>query len=214
MSLHKFLLAIVLLALINPVTASSGQVILVLGDSISSAYGIDKEEGWVALLQQRLDSSRPGWRVINASVSGDTTRTGLKRLGPALDAHSPAILIVELGGNDGLRGLPFSEIRESLSAIVETATKRGVQVLLAGIRLPPNYGEAYNSIFTGIYSEVAGKYGIPLVPKLMDQVAEKRELMQEDGIHPTAAAQPQLLDNVWAELEPMLDSVTQAKIEN
>jgi acyl-CoA thioesterase-1 len=205
---------IVLLALIAPATASARQVILVLGDSISSAYGIDKEQGWVALLQQRLDSQHPGWRVINASVSGDTTRTGLNRLGPALDAHRPAILIVALGGNDGLRGLPFSEIRESLSSIIETATKRGVQVLLAGIRLPPNYGEAYNSIFTGIYSEVAGEYDIPLVPKLMHEVAEKSELMQEDGIHPTAEAQPQLLENVWVKLEPMLDSVNQAIAED
>ena len=211
MSLHKFLLIIVLLALIAPTAASARQVILVLGDSISSAYGIDKEQGWVALLQQRLDSQYPGWEVINASVSGDTTRTGLKRLAPALDAHRPAILIVELGGNDRLRGLPFSEIRESLSSIVETARQRDVQVLLAGIRLPPNYGEAYNSIFTGIYSEVAGKYDISLVPQLMYQVAEKSELMQEDGIHPTAEAQPQLLENVWVELESMLDSVSQAK---
>jgi acyl-CoA thioesterase I len=202
---------IVLLGLIAPTTASARQVILVLGDSISSAYGIDKEQGWVALLQQRLDSQYPGWQVINASVSGDTTRTGLKRLAPALDAHRPAILIVELGGNDGLRGLPFSEIRESLSGIVETARQSDVQVLLAGIRLPPNYGEAYNSIFTGIYSEVAGKYDISLVPQLMYQVAEKSELMQEDGIHPTAEAQPQLLDNIWVELEPMLESVSQAK---
>ena len=202
---------IVLLVLIAPTAASARQVILVLGDSISSAYGIDKEQGWVALLQQRLDSQYPGWEVINASVSGDTTRTGLKRLAPALDAHRPAILIVELGGNDGLRGLPFSEIRESLSSIVETARQRDVQVLLAGIRLPPNYGEAYNSIFTGIYSEVAGKYDISLVPQLMYQVAEKSELMQEDGIHPTAEAQPQLLENVWVELESMLDSVSQAK---
>jgi acyl-CoA thioesterase-1 len=211
MSFHKFLLMIVLLVLIAPTAASARQVILVLGDSISSAYGIDKEQGWVALLQQRLDSQYPGWEVINASVSGDTTRTGLKRLAPALDAHRPTILIVELGGNDGLRGLPFSEIRESLSSIVETARQRDVQVLLAGIRLPPNYGEAYNSIFTGIYSEVAGKYDISLVPQLMYQVAEKSELMQEDGIHPTAEAQPQLLENVWVELESMLDSVSQAK---
>ena len=200
-----------LLLLFGPVPAVAKQTILILGDSISSAYGIDKEQGWVALLQQRLDSHYPGWQVINASVSGDTTRTGLNRLGPALDEHRPTILIVELGGNDGLRGLPFSEIRTSLSAIIETALARDVQVLLAGIRLPPNYGEAYNSIFTGIYSEVAGKYDISLVPQLMYQVAEKSELMQEDGIHPTAEAQPQLLENVWVELESMLDSVSQAK---
>lgn len=211
MSFQKFLLLVLLLAPVAPATGFSGQTILILGDSISSAYGIDKEEGWVALLQQRLDSRHPGWRVVNASVSGDTTRTGLNRLSPALDEHQPEILIVGLGGNDGLRGLPFTEIRESLSAIVETARERGVNVLLAGIRLPPNYGEAYNSIFNGIYSEVAGKYSIPLVPKLMNEVADYPELMQEDGIHPTAEAQPQLLENVWVELEPMLESVSQAK---
>ena len=211
MSSRKLLIAVLLLLLFGPVPAVAKQTILILGDSISSAYGIDKEQGWVALLQQRLDSHYPGWQVINASVSGDTTRTGLNRLGPALDEHRPTILIVELGGNDGLRGLPFSEIRTSLSAIIETALARDVQVLLAGIRLPPNYGEAYNSIFTGIYSEVAGKYDISLVPQLMYQVAEKSELMQEDGIHPTAEAQPQLLENVWVELESMLDSVSQAK---
>jgi acyl-CoA thioesterase-1 len=214
MSFQKFLLFVLLLAPIVPATGFSGQTILILGDSISSAYGIDKEEGWVALLQQRLDNLHPGWRVVNASVSGDTTRTGLNRLAPALDEHQPGILIVELGGNDGLRGLPFTEIRESLSAIVETARERDVRVLLAGIRLPPNYGEAYNSIFNGIYSEVAGKYGIPLVPKLMDKVADYPELMQEDGIHPTAEAQPQLLENVWVELEPMLEPVSQARVED
>ena len=200
-----------LLLLFGPVPAVAKQTILILGDSISSAYGIDKEQGWVALLQQRLDSHYPGWQVINASVSGDTTRTGLNRLGPALDEHRPTILIVELGGNDGLRGLPFSEIRTSLSAIIETALARDVQVLLAGIRLPPNYGEAYNSIFTGIYSELAGKYAISLVPRLMAQVADNSELMQEDGIHPTAEGQPQLLENVWVVLEPLLSGTLETR---
>lgn len=190
-----------------PATASGQHTILILGDSISSAYGIDKDEGWVALLQQRLNSEHPGWRVVNASVSGDTTRTGLNRLEPALDEHQPSILVVGLGGNDGLRGLPFSEIRTSLSAIIEKAQQRNVDVLLAGIRLPPNYGEAYNSLFTAIYSDLAGKYEIPLIPKLLDQVADNRELMQEDGIHPKAAGQPQLMENVWKQLEPMLTTV-------
>ncbi|MEJ2308932.1 MAG: arylesterase [Gammaproteobacteria bacterium] len=203
-SLRKLLIALLLWLLPGAVPASGQESILILGDSISSAYGIDKEQGWVALLQQRLDNAYPGWRVINASVSGDTTRTGLNRLGPALDEHRPSILIVELGGNDGLRGLPFSEIRQSLSAIIETAIGRDVRVLLVGIRLPPNYGEAYNNAFTGIYSELAGEFAIPLVPRLMEGVADDPELMQEDGIHPTAGGQPRLLENVWAGLEPML----------
>ena len=186
--------------------ATEQQTILILGDSISSAYGIDKEQGWVALLQQRLDTEYPGWKVVNASVSGDTTRTGLNRLGPALDQHRPDILIVELGGNDGLRGLPFTEIRQSLSAIIEMARSRDIRVLLTGIRLPPNYGEAYNSYFASIYRELAGKYDIPLVAGFMDEVAGNSELMQEDGIHPAVEGQPQLLENVWVELEPMLST--------
>ena len=196
---------IVLLVLIAPTAASARQVILVLGDSISSAYGIDKEQGWVALLQQRLDSQYPGWEVINASVSGDTTRTGLKRLAPALDAHRPAILIVELGGNDGLRGLRPSITRRNMSSMIEQSQASGARVLLAGIKLPPNYGAAYIEQFESIYPDLASEFGTLLVPFFMQGVVFESGMMQDDGIHPTVEAQPLILDAVWVVLEPLLD---------
>ena len=204
MSFQKFLLIVLLLAPVAPATGFSGQTILILGDSISSAYGIDKEEGWVALLQQRLDSRNPGWRVVNASVSGDTTRTGLGRLDAALKQHQPAIVIVALGGNDGLRGLPFSEIESSLASIIERCQQHHTRVLLAGVRLPPNYGSAYNQAFAAVYDRLAKRYAIPLVPRLLDDVAEHRDWMQPDDIHPTASAQPRIMQNVWAGLKPLL----------
>lgn len=186
-------------------TASS-PTILVLGDSISGAYGINSHEGWVALLQQRLTQKGFNYRVVNASVSGDTTRTGLNRLDNALQQHQPAIVIVALGGNDGLRGLPFSEIETSLTGIIQTCQQQNVTVLLAGVRLPPNYGAFYNTRFATLFQQLSDTYQVALVPKLLDQVADHRDLMQADGIHPTAAAQAQILDNVWPHLQPLLRS--------
>ena len=165
--------------------------LLVLGDSLSGAWGIDTAAGWVALLQQQLAKEGYEYRVINASVSGDTTRTGLSRINAALKEHQPAFVIIALGGNDGLRGLAFTEI---------------AAVLLAGVRLPPNYGPVYNRQFAALYQGLAERYKVPLVPRILDQVAEHRELLQEDGIHPTAQAQPQIMQNVWAGLKPMLKS--------
>ena len=185
----------------NGTTAS----ILVLGDSLSGAYGINPDEGWVALLQQQLLGDGFEYRVINASVSGDTTRTGLSRIDSALRAHQPSIVIIALGGNDGLRGLPFSEIESSLDSIIEQCRNNNARVLLVGIRLPPNYGAGYNRQFASLYRQLSDRYGIPLVPRLLDQVAEHRELMQEDGMHPKAEAQPQIMKNVWAGLRPMLE---------
>ncbi len=183
---------------------STPATILVLGDSISAAYGINTNEGWVALLQQRLNQKGFNYRVVNASVSGDTTRTGLNRLAAALQQHHPAIVIVALGGNDGLRGLPFSEIETSLTGIIQQSQQHGAQVLLAGVRLPPNYGAFYNSRFASLFQQLSETYQVALVPKLLDRVSDHRELMQADGIHPTAAAQPQILDNVWPHLQPVL----------
>ncbi len=180
------------------------QSILVLGDSLSGAWGIDTDEGWVALLQQQITQKGYDYRVINASVSGDTTRTGLTRLNSALERHTPSIVIVALGGNDGLRGLAFSEIENSIAWIIERSRQSGARVLLAGVRLPPNYGPVYNEQFAALYLRLAERYEIPLVPRILDQVAENRELMQADGIHPTAEAQPRIMKNVWAGLEPML----------
>jgi len=187
-------------------TASTPATILVLGDSISAAYGINTNEGWVALLQQRLTQKGFNYRVVNASVSGDTTRTGLNRLGDALQQHQPRIVIVALGGNDGLRGLPFSEIEASLTGIIQLSQQHGAKVLLAGVRLPPNYGAFYNTRFATLFQQLSDTYRVALVPKLLDQVADHAELMQEDGIHPTAAAQSQILDNVWPHLQSLLSA--------
>jgi acyl-CoA thioesterase-1 len=178
--------------------------ILVLGDSLSGSWGIDTNEGWVALLQQHISKQGFDYRVINASVSGDTSRTGLSRIDAALQEHKPAIVIVALGGNDGLRGLAFSEIESSLSSIIERCQKNGARVLLSAVRLPPNYGPVYIEQFASLYQRLSERYGIPLVPRMLDQVAENRELMQEDGIHPKAEAQPQIMQNVWVGLEQML----------
>ena len=179
--------------------------ILVLGDSISAAYGIDSSRGWVALLQQRLAAQHFNYHVVNASVSGDTTRTGLNRLDEALHQYRPAIVIVALGGNDGLRGLPFSEIETSLERIIVLSQQQGAKVLLAGVRLPPNYGAFYNDRFAALFQQLADTRQVALVPRLLEGVDDRAELMQPDGIHPTAAAQARILDNVWAHLLPLLN---------
>ena len=180
--------------------------ILVLGDSLSGAFGLDTDQGWAMLLQQKLTRQDYDYRVINASVSGDTTRTGLGRIQSALTMHSPSIVIIALGGNDGLRGLPFDEVENSLAEIIKHCKAHGAQVLLLGVRLPPNYGPVYNRKFAEIYQRLSVSYQVPLVAKMLDNVAENGELMQADGMHPTADAQPQVMENVWTGLEPLLSS--------
>lgn len=184
--------------------AAANQVILVLGDSLSAGYGIDLNQGWAALLQERLQ--REGYRhaVVNASISGDTTAGGRSRLAGALADHRPQIVIVALGGNDGLRGLSLADMRQNLSAIIEQSRSSGARVLIAGVRLPPNYGEAYVRKFHDIYRELARAHGVALAPYLLDGVGGRRELMQPDGIHPRAEAQARMLDNVWPHLVPLL----------
>ena len=192
---------------VNPVLYAADKTpenILVLGDSLSGAFGIDSDEGWVALLQKKITSQNYDYRVINASVSGDTTRTGLSRIQSALKMHSPSIVIIALGGNDGLRGLPFSEIENSLADIIQHCKTHGSQVLLVGVRLPPNYGVVYNQKFAEVYQRLADSFQIPLVAKMLDNVAENRELMQADGTHPKAEAQPQVMENIWTGLKPLL----------
>jgi acyl-CoA thioesterase-1 len=184
--------------------AKTPKSILVLGDSLSGAYGLDTDQGWVMLLQQNLSRQDYDYRVVNASVSGDTTRTGLGRIQSALKMHSPSITIIALGGNDGLRGLPFTEVENSLAEIIERCKTYGSQVLLIGVRLPPNYGPVYNRKFAEIYQRLSDRYQVPLVAKMLDDVADNGEFMQADGIHPTAAAQPLVMQNVWAGLEPLL----------
>jgi acyl-CoA thioesterase I len=194
-----------LVLLFSPAHASANEpVILVLGDSISSAWGLNTDEGWVSLLQVRLNEKSINTHVINASVSGDTTRTALNRLDDALQQHKPSIIIVVLGGNDGLRGLPFSEIEKSLSEIIEKSQHAGTTVLLAGVRLPPNYGSFYNSRFAALFQTLSEKYKVPLVPEILAQVADDSSLMQEDRTHPTAKGQKQVLENIWPYLMPLI----------
>ena len=181
--------------------------ILVLGDSISAAYGINSEQGWVALLQQRLTDNRYPYHVVNASVAGDTTRTGLNRLPDAVKQHKPSIIIVALGGNDGLRGLPFSEIETSLGKIIKQSQQQGIEVLLAGVRLPPNYGTFYNSRFAALFEKLASTHKVGLVPQLLANVSEHSELMQADGMHALASAQDRIVQNVWPQLLKMLGTV-------
>ena len=184
----------------------SPPTILVLGDSLSAAFGIRVEQGWAALLQARLRTKGYGHRVVNASSSGETTGGALARLPRALATHRPAIVIVELGGNDGLRGLPIADIRSNLEAIVQRSRQAGAKVLLVGMRVPPNYGTAYTTQFHGLFGELAARHRLPLVPFFLERVALDDSLMQDDGIHPTVAAQPILLDEIWPRLEPLLRS--------
>ncbi len=179
-------------------------VLLVFGDSLSAAYGIDLDDGWVSRLQRRLEAEGYRYDLVNASISGDTTRSGLTRMDEALQMHRPAVLILELGGNDGLRGVAPAETQRNLASMIEKARGAGAEVLLVGMRLPPNYGHAYTSRFEGIYPALAKRYGIALVPFMLEGVAGQRELMQHDGVHPRAEGQEQIMDNVWPHLEPLL----------
>ena len=178
--------------------------LLVLGDSISAAFGLDTRQGWVSLLEQRLAAEGFDYQVVNASVSGDTSAGGLARLPTLLAEHQPQLVIVELGGNDGLRGQPPAQLQQNLAAIVQSARESGARVLLLGMQLPPNYGARYNALFSQVYADVAGAAQVPLLGFFLDGVGGVPALMQGDGIHPNAAAQPRLLDNLWPQLKPLL----------
>jgi acyl-CoA thioesterase I len=203
-----FLLAL-LLALATPAarTEQPSPAILVFGDSLSAGLGIHVEQGWVSLLARKVSQLGYGFRVINASVSGETTAGGLGRLPHALEVQQPRILILELGANDGLRSLPLANTRDNLDKMITLARARGVTVLLLGMRMPPNYGERYTTGFYNMYTELAQAHKLTLVPFLLDQVALNPALMQADGMHPNEHGQPLLLDNVWPKLEPMLRAI-------
>jgi len=183
---------------------AAARTLLVLGDSLSAAYGMDVQSGWVALLQQRLAQEKLDYQVVNGSISGDTTANGLARLPRLLDEHKPAIVIIELGGNDGLRGLSLAQMKHNITAMVTEAKARNARVLLAGMRLPPNYGNTYSGKFWNIYQEVAVEQQVALVPFILDGIATHRALMQPDGIHANAKGQGRLLENVWPHLRPLL----------
>jgi|SRR5882672_1134332 len=194
-------------ALLFAVTAAAqAATLLIFGDSLSSAYGIGPREGWVTLLEERLKQQKFDYNVVNASISGETTSGGAARIDEALARTKSGLMIVALGGNDGLRGLPASQIKDNLTRIVEAARRRGARVLLVGIRMPPNYGPQYLREFEAVYTEVARRHKVPLVPFMLQGVADRRELMQPDNIHPTAAAQPVILETVWKGLLPLLKS--------
>lgn len=187
------------------VAYTASDTILVYGDSISAAYGMEAGEGWVALLEQRIDEHELPYTVVNASVSGETTGGGRIRLPKALEIHEPEIIILELGGNDGLRGYPIDRIRENIDAMTTMALEADARVLLIGMVLPPNYGKRYIDAFTGIFPTVADKHDIPFLPFLLDGIATSESLVQRDGIHPKPEAQPLIVDQVWKMLKPMLD---------
>jgi acyl-CoA thioesterase-1 len=183
---------------------SNQPVLLVYGDSVSAGLGISVESGWVSLLAKRLRMEGYGFRVVNASVSGETTAGGLARLPRALATHKPKIVLLELGANDGLRALPLTAMRDNLDRMIQLAGQSGRKVLLIGMRMPPNYGPRYTTGFEQIYRELARKHGVALVPFLMDKVADQEALMQADGLHPNVQGQPQMLSNVWSSLVKLL----------
>jgi acyl-CoA thioesterase-1 len=198
--MSRFLVS--LLILLSSQTVSAG-TILVYGDSISAAYGIEYQRGWVSLLSDRV---APQYDVVNASVSGETTGGGLTRLPKTLEVHQPDIVILELGGNDGLRGYPIDKIRSNLSSMIEKARATSAQVLLVGMVLPPNYGRRYTSAFENTFSTLAHEYKLPFVPVLLEGVTTDRSLIQRDGIHPTLEAQPKVLEDIWQVLSPLLST--------
>jgi len=186
------------------VASTQAPVVLVFGDSLSAGYGISVERGWVSLLAQKIEHEGYGFRVVNASVSGETTAGGLARLPRALAVQQPRIVLLELGANDGLRGLPLADARANLDQMITILQSQHVAVLLLGLRLPPNYGERYTSGFMSMYQELSASHHIALLPFLLENVALHPELMQSDGLHPNERGQPLLLDNVWPTLVPLL----------
>ena len=199
-----------LLLVANLALASSNvgaKTLLVFGDSLSAAYGISEDSGWVNLLQQKIIDSNYAVEVVNASVSGETSTGGLARLPAILQAHSPDLVILELGGNDGLRGLPVTLLKQNLQTMIDLIEQAGASIVFTGIQIPPNYGPRYTEPFFEIYSDLAEENGLALVPFLIDGIPQRPELMQNDGIHPKAEAQGIILDNVWGVLETELDEI-------
>jgi acyl-CoA thioesterase I len=204
--MRQALLAILTFMLFVPVIrATAGNpTVLVVGDSLSAGYGMSEQESWVSLLRDRLATEGYGYAVVNASLTGDTTGSGLKRLPRTLALHRPAIVIIELGGNDGLRGTPIKVMRSNLAEMIELSRAAGAEVILAGMQIPTNYGSSYTAAFTAVYPELAKQYRVDLVEFFLERVALDLDLIQPDGIHPTAEAQPLLLENVWPVLEKKL----------
>lgn len=205
----QFFISLIVTALVAlPVSAKpinpSTQNIVVFGDSLSAGYGIGQNQSWVTLLQIRLTQQKLPYQVVNASISGETTSGGLARFSEMLVTHKPSIVILELGANDGLRGLPVSDMRNNLNKMILQSKAAKAKLVLVGMKIPPNYGQKYSRDFSASYAILAKQHKIKLVPFLLDSVAGKPSLIQDDGLHPLAVAQPKLLDNVWAQLNRML----------
>ncbi len=198
------LLAATLLTFSVGAYASSANTLMILGDSLSSAYNVPVEDAWVSLLKQRLQRENMDWNVANESISGETTDGGLRRLPGLLRDIDPDVVVIELGGNDGLRGFPPRVIRENLVEMVERSRSSGANVLLVGMQMPPNFGSGYTQAFSRVFKEISEQYDVPLVPFFLEGVYNRPGAMQSDGIHPTASAQSRLLENVWPELQVIL----------
>lgn len=203
---HPLATALLLCLLTLSSLTASARTLLVLGDSISAGWGVELEQGWVSLLQQRLVEREMAAAVVNASVSGETSSGGLARLPALLEAHQPDLLVLELGGNDGLRGTPLATMQQNLSQMIELGQAAGADVLLLGMRIPPNYGPRYTLGFEQVFTDLSAQYQVPLMPFFLEGVAGNPALMQDDGIHPRAEAQSQLLENAWPLLADWLDS--------
>jgi acyl-CoA thioesterase-1 len=184
--------------------SAAARTVLVFGDSLSAGYGVRVEESWPALLQKRLEAEGYGYRVVNASVSGETTSGGVQRLPRALMLHHPAVVVLELGANDGLRGLPFATTRANLEQMIRQIEATDAKLLLVGIRIPPNYGPRYTAGFEQTYRDLAANFKVAFVPFLLEHVALEPALMQADGLHPNASGEPLLLDNIWPPLKALL----------
>ncbi|KRW82964.1 arylesterase [Marinobacter sp. P4B1] len=197
-------LAIAAFAMVSLPVLASQNTLLVVGDSISAAYGVPSETAWVELLRERLSRQGLDWQVVNASISGETTDGGLRRLPGLLEKNDPDIVVIELGGNDGLRGFPPNVIESNLAGMIELAQDSGAVPLLVGMQIPPNYGQRYTRMFADLFPTLSDRYGVPLVPFFLDGIYDQDGLMQGDGIHPTEEAQPLLLDNIWPRLEPLV----------
>jgi len=192
------------LMLLSLSALASQNTLLVVGDSLSAAYGVPSDTAWVQLLRDRLDEQGLNWDVVNASISGETTDGGLRRLPDLLEKNQPDVVIIELGGNDGLRGFPPDVIESNLADMIEQVRDIGATPVLVGMQIPPNYGQRYTRMFADIFPNLSDRYDTPLVPFFLEGIYNADGLMQEDGIHPTEAAQPVLLDNVWPQLEPLI----------
>lgn len=192
------------LALMCMAQNAAAGTVLIVGDSISAGFGLDTRKGWVALLEQRLKNEGFDDTVVNASISGDTSAGGLARLPAALVAHKPEVVIIELGGNDGLRGQPPAQLQQNLASMIQQSRDSGAKVLLLGMQIPPNYGKRYVEAFNKVFGDVAQEKKVPLVPFFLEGVGGHPELMQADGLHPAVGAQDKLLENVWPSLKPLL----------